>query len=74
LDKANKHAKILGPDVRGSGHDSDDMELLGMMEEEIEQMLKEYVYFPFPSSGQYHDYHLSSATSTAIWQSNSSTT
>jgi hypothetical protein len=50
LDKANKHAKILRPDVRGSGHDSDDMELLGMTEEEIERMLKEYVYFPFPSS------------------------
>jgi hypothetical protein len=40
LDKANKHAHLLSPDASGQ-HDSDEAELLGMTEEEIEEELKE---------------------------------
>jgi hypothetical protein len=40
LDKVNKHAHLLSPDVSGQ-HDSDEAELLGMTEEEIEEELKE---------------------------------
>jgi hypothetical protein len=40
LDKANKHANLLSADVSGR-RDSDETELLGMTEEEIEEELKE---------------------------------
>ena len=40
LDKVNKHAHLLSLDVSGQ-HDSDEAELLGMTEEEIEEELKE---------------------------------
>ena len=40
LDKAKKHANLLNPDVRGR-RDSDEAELLGKTEEEIEEELKE---------------------------------
>jgi len=36
----NKHAHLLSLDVSGQ-HDSDEAELLGMTEEEIEEELKE---------------------------------